>query len=321
MFVAHLARTSDSGWWWIADGRSSALFALLAGTGLGFLTSRSYPEIRGEHRHILQRALLLGLLGILLMFLGTPVAVILPSYALMFVLTVPFLGLPPRRLVLWACGVLFLAPPLVQALRLLVNGSPEAGPWIPGLAELATGYYPALSWLAYALAGLAVQRLPLEQPVTQGRLLGAGVLAAVAGYGGGALLTPLAGDREYLTSLVAVAPHTDSAFEILGNIGTCLVVIALSLFLTRPAVVRILLSPVLAAGSMALTLYVAHLVYIWVLGPDAVWNPASQAPLLWLIGAALVFAWWWRLFFRRGPLEWALAALTRPERRTSRGRP
>lgn len=319
MFVAHLAQ-ADGGWWWIADGRSSALFALLAGSGLGFLTARSYPDTRGEHRHILQRAIILGLLGILLMFLGTPVAVILPSYAVMFALTIPFLGLTPKALLLWAGGIVAVVPPLVQALRLLVNGSPEAGPWIPGVAELATGYYPALSWLAYALVGLAVQRLPLDRPITQARLLGAGVLAATAGYGGGHLLTPLAAEHEYLTSLVAVEPHTDSGFEILGNIGACLIVISLSLVLTRPAVVRILLSPVLAAGSMALTLYGAHLVYIWALGPDAVWEPTSQAPLLWLIGGSLAFAWWWKLFFPRGPLEWALTALTRAERQAARGR-
>src|SRR5690625_4336921 len=150
MFVAHLAKTDGGGWWWLADGRSSALFALLAGCGLGFMTARPGPHAP----RILRRALILGLAGVALFFLNTPVVVILSSYALMFALTVPFLHLRPRALFAWAGLVVLLAPPVVQAVRVVVNGEPGPGAWIPGRFELATGYYPALAWLAYSLVGL-----------------------------------------------------------------------------------------------------------------------------------------------------------------------
>lgn len=187
MFVAHLALTSETGWWWLADGRPSALFALLAGCGLGFMTKRAYPDtVSGHYRRVLLRAVYLGLLGIMLMFLGTPVVVILPSYALMFALTIPFLGAPPRRLFIYAGLVTAVAPPVVQALRLLVTGSPQhSSNWIPGLFELATGYYPALSWLAYSLVGLGLTRLDLGSLRTQLTMMVAGVAASVVGYGGG----------------------------------------------------------------------------------------------------------------------------------------
>lgn len=312
MFVAHLALTSDGGWWWLADGRPSALFALLAGSGLGFMTANSFPNVHAQRSRIFQRAIILGLLGVALMFLGTPVAIILSSYAVMFALTVPFLSLPPARLISWAVAIVLVAPPIVQGIRLLVNGAPEPGLWIPGIFELATGYYPALSWLAYSLVGLTVVRLPITALATQVRLLAVGILTAGVGYGGGYLLTAALGPAAspYVQSLVQVNPHTDSGFEILGNIGFSLIVIAVSLMITRLRFAQVLLSPVIAAGSLSLSLYVGHLLYIWALGPDAVWNPTSQAPLLWLIGVSLAFSWWWRRFFARGPLEWALAALT-----------
>lgn len=318
MFVAHLANAGPDGWWWLADGRPSALFALLAGCGLGFMTARTGPDRPGlDHRRILQRAAYLGILGMGLMFLQTPVMVILSSYAVMFALTVPFLRRGPAELFAWAAAVTVLAPPIVQALRLLVTGVPEhTALWIPGLFELATGYYPALSWLAYSLTGLAIVRLPLRRWGTQLGILGVGTVLAVIGYGGGRWLEGLLGGRgETLTygmSLVSVEPHTDSGFEIAGNTGVALIVIALSLLVTRAAAARAVLYPVTAAGSMSLTLYVAHLVYIWALGPDAVWYPTSQAPLLWLIGVSLTFAAIWKAVLGRGPLERVLARLTSP---------
>lgn len=319
MFTAHLAKDDGGGWWWLADGRSSALFALLAGCGLGFMTARAYPDpgaVRAERPRILLRALWLGVAGVALMFLGTPVVVILSSYALMFALTVPLLHLRPAALLGWAAGVVVLAPPLVQALRVVVNGTPEPGAWLPGLFEVATGYYPALAWLAYSLTGLAVVRLPLGSLRTQALLLAAGATLCAAGYGTGAWLEAALGGRSaeltYAMSLVSVEPHTDSGFELLGNIGAALCVIAISLLLTRTLWQRVFWYPLIAAGSMSLTLYVGHLFYIAALGSDAVWHPTSQAPLLWLIVGSVLFATIWKLTLGRGPLERALARLSTP---------
>lgn len=317
MFVAHLAKEDGEGWWWLADGRSSALFALLAGCGLGFMTARAYPDrerARQEYPRILRRALWLGVTGVLLMFLQTPVVVILSSYAVMFALTVPFLNLRPAALFGCAAAVVLVAPPIVQGVRLLVNGAPEPGMWIPGVFELASGYYPALSWLAYSLTGLGLVRLRLYRYHVQALLLLCGAALCVAGYGGGARLEEAMGGRgtelTYPMSLVSVEPHTDSGFEILGNIGASLVVIALSLLLTRRLLQQLFWYPATAAGSMSLTLYVAHLFYIAILGPDAVWHPTSQGPLVWLIVGSLVFATAWKLTLGKGPLERGLARLS-----------
>jgi len=319
MFIAHLAKEDGGGWWWLADGRSSALFALLAGCGLGFMTARAYPDrekVRLEYPRILRRALWLGAAGVLLMFLQTPVVVILSSYAVMFALTVPFLHLRPGALFGCAAAVACVAPPIVQAIRLLVNGAPEPGMWVPGIFELASGYYPALSWLAYSLTGLALVRLRLNRYRVQALLLLCGAALCVVGYGGGTRLAAVMGGRgpelTYAMSLVSVEPHTDSGFEILGNIGASLVVIALSLLLSRNLLQQLFWYPVTAAGSMSLTLYVAHLFYIAVLGSDAVWHPTSQGPLVWLIVGSLVFATAWKLAWGRGPLERVLARLSAP---------
>ncbi|HLS01835.1 MAG TPA: DUF418 domain-containing protein, partial [Beutenbergiaceae bacterium] len=123
-------------------------------------------------------------------------------------------------------------------------------------------------------------------------------------------LAPVNAELTYVQSLVVVEPHTDSGFEILGNIGVCLVVIGLGLLITRSRHISRILYPVRAAGSMSLTIYVGHLLFIWVLGEQAVRNPVSLTPLIGLIIGSLLFASVWAHFMGRGPLERALAALS-----------
>ena len=115
------------------------------------------------------RALLVGALGLALGAVPTVIAVILASYAVLFLLGLPFLGLGARALAAWAVAWVVAAPVGAHLLRPVLPphevGSPEPGDVLrPGhlLCELLfTGYYPAAVWVAYLLAGMALGRLPL----------------------------------------------------------------------------------------------------------------------------------------------------------------
>lgn len=324
MFIAHLGLErsteflSSTGWFWLADGRSSALFATLAGTGVAFMTKRAYTtgdpvEYAVQRTRLLKRAAILMVLGWMLTALGTPVAVILGSYALLFVLVIPFLRLRPTALLAWATGVALVMPSLVLLSRdaLLGATSPhvyyanDAGAVamvIPVVADLWSGYYPALSWILYVLVGLAVGRMAMRRWQTQLGFLVCGALVAAAGY-----LPGLALERSttgLVQDLVTIEPHSDTTFEMVGNVGFSVAVLGLCLLLTTsltPA--RILLTPVSAMGSMSLTVYSAQIVFIAVLGTEAVWNPTSNWPLIWLIVGSMVFATVWQLTLGQGPLE------------------
>ena len=76
---------------WLAAGRASSLFAVLAGVSLALVTGGEHPR-RGRDRarasvSITVRALLIGGVGLWLAGTGTPVAVILAYYAVLFVLS------------------------------------------------------------------------------------------------------------------------------------------------------------------------------------------------------------------------------------------
>src|SRR5690625_7143552 len=85
------------------------------------LASGDEVEWQRQRIRIVKRSLVLYLLGWALTFVGTPVAVILPAYAVMFLLMLPFLKLRTPALLAWAAGILRVAQRPVLAVR------PESG--------------------------------------------------------------------------------------------------------------------------------------------------------------------------------------------------
>jgi hypothetical protein len=173
----------------VAGGRSSALFATLAGVSLSLAYGRMQP-VRGRAWGaaavgISVRAAMVAALGMLLGALGSGIAVILTYYGLLFLAGIVFLRLRAATLAVAAAVWLIVAPVLSHVLRSWLPPpsyrSPElealgSGDTAVGLlTELAvTGYYPVLVWMAYLLAGMAVGRTDLGRLRTVGLLAGAG---------------------------------------------------------------------------------------------------------------------------------------------------
>lgn len=336
MFVAHLGDDGPGGrhdpaWFVIADGRSAALFALLAGTSLALISGRerrpSGWTLTRARLATLVRAATLLVLGWFLVALSTPVAVILPAYAVLFAMAVPFLGVRRRWLILTAVVVTVVSPTVITWLTtppapgvrsVVARALRTTDPVHVPLDELVTGYYPALVFIVYVLAGLAVGRTDLGRVRVHVGLAVGGAALAGLGWGTSRLaLDALGTDASPLMlALVRAGAHDDTTLEVVGNVGTALAVIGVCLLLTRPgtAVGRVLgavLSPVAAAGAMSLSVYSIQIVAIAVLGDDVVWFPESNAVLVWFVVVALAASWLWRRYLGKGPLERAVAAIVR----------
>ncbi|MFF7468977.1 DUF418 domain-containing protein [Streptomyces sp. NPDC008092] len=346
-----------------ARGRSSALFALLAGFSLVIITGRPRPRTgragRQARARIVIRAVLLAVLGYALTALDTDVAVILSFYGLIFLAVLPLYRLRARTLAFIAAAGALVMPQLLFVIR----SSIERGNWADavtardplaritgtdGFVELLfTGEYPVLTWVPFVVAGMAVARLDLSRPGIRSRLALTGTGLAVLGYGGSWLalrLVPHAlstvaaatdggsassawwsdtvGDptaHTPLAWLLVAAPHSQTTFSILGNTGVALAVVAACLTVAdRTPRLMTVARPVAAVGTMALTVYVLHVVALWFL--TDVWPvPAIEDEslrgglpvLLGFIGAATVLAMVWTRLFRRGPLEYLLHKATR----------
>jgi hypothetical protein len=325
MVATHLLdeRTPDGGLTfgqWLAGGRSSALFAVLAGVSLALMTRTS----RGPRdlAAIAARALLIAVLGLWLGGLGSGLAVILTYYGVLFLLGLPFVFLRARALAILCVVWVLAAPALSHAVRPHLPERGFASPAFDQLADpgqllselLLTGYYPALPWLAYLLAGLALGRANLRDPHLLGILAVGGLgVAVVATQVSRALVDPALA-REHATGmhgttppdgdwswLLMVAPHSATPFDLAQTIGCALSVIGgcllLERVLPRPGVVA--LAVAFGAGAMTLTLYSLHVV---LRTPD-VWPPDEPGSYLTHVAVLLAIGAAYATLGRRGPLE------------------
>lgn len=312
MVTAHVGAagtrwTDPWGWLQLADGRSAATFATLAGVSAALLSGG--PAARGLGRarvRIALRAAVLGVLGLLLVALGTPVVVILPGYAVMFALLTPALGLRSTTLASLATVAAVLGPLVVLA----AGDAPWRTTW-PG-SLLVGDYYPAAVWMAYLLAGLAIGRAELADPRVRGRLALAGVGLVAVGYGAGAWAAVSAPVGSTARRLLDLTPHANTTAEVVGNLGVVLLVLVACLA-AADALPR-LVEPLAATGALALTAYVGHVVVIAVLGDDVVYRPSNGVLLAFLI-TIVVTSWVWRRTLGRGPLERALHVVSTPPAR------
>jgi uncharacterized membrane protein len=332
----------------VASGRTSALFAVLAGVGVALATGGTRrPAGAREHlgagAALVVRGVVVGALGLTLVGLDAPVAVILAYYGLLFVVAAFLLRIPRGVLAAGAVLACVLTPVASQLLRAeLPEGPGEQIGWpelaAPGdaLVTLAlTGYYPVLTWTTYLLAGMAVGRLDLHRRQVASGLLTGGVALAVAAHTASALLLgpgngvwvlgAAASERRYGTTptgnwwwLAVDTPHSGSPLDLAATTGSALAVLGAMLLLCRARArwAHPLVQVPAALGSAPLTLYSLHVVALAVYA-----GSGSDDIFLWLghVLVATVIGLGLRLAGLRGPLEAIVSAAGRAVRRSVSG--
>ncbi|NGO46182.1 DUF418 domain-containing protein [Streptomyces ureilyticus] len=332
----------------LAQGRSSALFAVLAGFAVALITGRRTPKTGPAGRQavakVIIRAVILLALGTALTMTGTPVVPILAFYGLFFLLVLPLYRLGAKPLAMIAAGWALVGPQLLYLLKPVVGGRsfPTVGQ-ADGLVSLFfTGGYPALTWVPFVLAGMAIARLDLAATAVRIRLALSGVALAVTGYGGSWLalrLVPGAAEAvrkaeegagmssmpsmssmssaspgsveifgDTPAAMLVASPHSEATLSIVGNTGVAILVIiaCLAAMDTFPWLRRPT-KPVIAVGSMSLTAYVFHIVAIWLLNTEEETVPPLYV-LLGFIASVTVLATLWSRYVSRGPLPRAAVA-------------
>ena len=231
---------------------------------------------------------------------------ILPAYAVLFLLALPLLRLRPRTLALLASALAISGPMLSYLIRDWLHLTPASTPSVPGPSALLSsaggvtslvinGAYPAMTVLPFMLAGMSVGCLDLCAPSVHRRLLGAGAALSAAGDGGAALalragdLAAHIGSRSAAAGhqqlhsvataeagtvpttswawLLTAGPHSGTPMEIIGATGCALAVLGAALMIGHRA--DRVLHPIIAVGMMPLTAYTAHVIAIWLIQPPA----------------------------------------------------
>ena len=364
MYVVHIgpplsATHGVAGWIrYMADGHSSVLFATLAGFSLMLLTGRHEPKTGLAGRQAKART---AIRAVILLALGTVMAIeyggviILGFYGVCFLVALPLVRLRAKTLAIIAAAFALVAPQLAFVLSSAptpsLQQSINAYDPLRHLSEvgvldlLLTGFYPALTWMSFVFAGMALGRLDLSSGRVRKRLAALGATLTAAAYGMSLLLagkgalrslaedgpsfgssgamptgggsTPVDGGSFpdlSASSLLRAGSHSGTTFDIIGSIGIAiLVIVGATVAMDRLPRLRRLAKPVIAVGTMSLTIYVAHILAILALPGENATPPDANSTLLWcaFVLAAVVFAAIWSRFFRRGPLEYLLNSATR----------
>jgi uncharacterized membrane protein YeiB len=211
----------------LSRGRSSILFAFLAGLSLALVSGRSEP-VRGRPGRriavkVAARAAVLIAVGTYLSTLDSGVAVILNYYGFFFLFALPLLRLRANTIAAVAVVLAATGPQLSFALRWGFESGALPLAWrdrvdaadplaraadVGILDVLAYGSYPAFTFLAFLAAGLAVGRLDLTSDRVRWGLFAAGNVLAAVGYGVAevALRSPALAGR--LAALESSVPYT-----------------------------------------------------------------------------------------------------------------
>lgn len=309
MFAVHVGERSGrdglvGDLYGLAYGRVSALFALLAGVSLVFITGRHEPKTdvggRREMVRVLVRAAILFVIGTVLTTLGSPIETLLAYYALCFVLAFPLAQLRAGPLARVA-GVLVVAGPALSFVVRAVGGGilvaadavdPVSRAGGEGIVKLLfTGNYPAATWLPFVVAGMAIGRAWRTMDVKMLLAVGSGLVLADYGvpwaaarlFGGlGELVaekpmespTKLYGDgfgliqTDSVTRLLSSEAHSGTPFDVAGSMGVAIVVLALAILVTHTG--QQILTPLITVGTMSLSAYVGHIAVIALLGASVV---------------------------------------------------
>lgn len=331
MFIAHAAPAAatleGAELLGIADERPRLLFALTAGLALGFISGgtraiEAGPGFAGGparsrlRRQIGIRAVILIVLGLVIAATLAPlVFIILDVYGVAFLVMLPLIFLP--RSVALATGIagLAIAPGLAVALsrEQWVADARAAGVGLP-VDWFIAGAYPVIEWVPVMLIGLALARYGMTRPRVVAWTALLGTVAAVAFLPAGVALITSGSLQQSDPAAIEAALRSlavGESLQALGNVGVGALVVAAAVTLTALArepvrgVAAALLSPVTAMGAMPFTIYTVHLVVLAgsIRVEDGFRTDDSWPLTIGLIVGSMVFAWCWRRFVGRGPLE------------------
>jgi len=314
------------------EGRAAAVFVVLAGVGISLLSGQG--RVSGDRNLLarsrgvlLRRALFLFIAGLLLVPLWP--ADILHFYGVYIAVAAFLLSVRPARL--W--GTIGLL--LVTSTALVFVFDYElgwdwqtlayAGFWNPaGFFRnlFFNGFHPVVPWLAFLVLGMILGRQDLEDPAARRRVLRRAVAAALVAELLSRLLVHVLGhgaeprQAEIIQAVFGTGPMPPLPLYMIAAGGTACAVIALFVALGQRFGGSPQLRPFAAAGRLALTLYIMHVVVglggLALVGRlhDQTLPFAVAASVLFYAGA-VVFAHRWEMRFRRGPVEWLMRTLTR----------
>ncbi len=315
----------------LLSGKAAATFVILAGIGISLLTRKARRmndqyQLISKRNTLLKRALFLFVAGLLY----TPLwpADILHFYGIYIAVAALLLNTSSKKLTSFSLL-------LVTAYCLLIlvfdygdgwNWETLAYTdfWTPaGMVRhlFFNGFHPVIPWLAFLLLGMVIGRMNLEDSEIRKRILfwsaSSALIAELLSRFLIRFLSEGAGleSIEITSALFGTGPMPPMPLYMFAGAGAGCTVIICSIVICEHFRNSVLVKSFVSTGQLALTLYLAHVVIgMGILeGAEKLENQTLLFSLLAsaaFCAASVVFSYFWRKHFRRGPIEYAMRVIT-----------
>lgn len=298
MFIQHFALNQINSF---VSGNTMILFMFCS--GISYVLMQESMERKGIapggiRGRILARSVFIDLAGYVLLMLNGPFGVVLPAYAMLFLIAMPFAKLDRKKLLVATAVSFPVCPVLMICGQSLFSGAAL-------LQDIAGGPLSGVAWAPVFFAGMAVGKTDFRNRTAARKLIfdGIRILIPVKLFA----VTILPFIRNFVESWMAKqglnyavdeyaawpancmpvqwhmlfvdAPQGGSAFELLIGLGAALMIFGL--FCLAEDMCGKLLLPFCGAGCAALSLYVLQFLVAWGLakfGIDVTAVPVGSMP-------------------------------------------
>jgi uncharacterized protein len=308
------------------EGRASALFVILAGVGVTFLTNKAREYSDGSL--VLKNRLSLIKRGLLLITIGlvyTPIwaADILHFYGFYFLIAAAIFTVNDKALLFIAAIIMLIFPVLMLFLNYEQNWNWSTLTYenfwsFDGMIRhiVFNGFHPVFPWAAFLIFGMWLGRQDLSQSFMRKKLLAWSLITLLVTEGGFYLIRVTIGDGSALemtseevnflfsTSIIPPLPQ-----YIISAGSSAVVMLVACLYFSDRFSESNINKWLCKTGQLSLTLYVAHVIIgMGIL--ESIGRLENQTINFSLLSAlifcvcGMVFSVAWLKFFKTGPLEW-----------------
>lgn len=310
----------------VFEGRASALFVILAGVGVTFLTNKARES--SDRSLVLKNRLSLIKRGLLLIAIGLvyiPIweADILHFYGFYFLLAAAIFMAKDKALLLISAIITLIFPILMLFFNYEQNWNWSTLSYenfwsLDGMIRhiVFNGFHPVFPWSAFLVFGMWLGRQDLSQTLIRNRLLVGSLITLVVTECSFYLIRAILGDGSVLdmtseeviflfsTSIIPPLPQ-----YIISAGSSAVIVLVGSLYFSERFSESKINKWLYQTGQLSLTLYVAHVIIgMGIL--ESIGRLENQTINFSLFCASIfcicgmVFSVVWLKFFKTGPLEW-----------------
>jgi uncharacterized protein len=308
------------------EGRASALFVILAGVGVTFLTNKARESSDGSL--VLKNRLSLIKRGLLLIAIGllyTPIweADILHFYGFYFLIAAAIFTVNDKALLFLSAIGMLIFPVLMLFLNYEQNWNWSTLSYenfwsFDGMIRhiAFNGFHPVFPWAAFLIFGMWLGRQDLSQSLMRNKLLAWSLITLFVTecsfylirvtIGDGSVLEMTSEEVTFLFSTSIIPPLPQ---YIISAGSSAVVVLVACLYFSERFSESNISKWLYKTGQLSLTLYVAHVIIGMGILESIGWleNQTINFSLLSALTFCVcgtVFSVVWLKFFKTGPLEW-----------------